>query len=171
MYIAAAIQGLSPLLTSQAHPFEEALGWLQFNYTEDWTRYYVAPASTVLVQSAVVDGDELFPDFYRHLQKIYPGAYAPSTLVPWTDYPVAPNVQASNSGEYQLGEDGGERLCRLINIIFSDLGTSDLGTIRNLRPSVSRMNNLSPNVTTDYFNTSPAIHMPDLSDPAPPDNL
>ena len=40
--IAAASQGLLPLMTDQALPFEEALDWLQFAYTADQTGAYVA---------------------------------------------------------------------------------------------------------------------------------
>ena len=54
------LTGLEPL-------FEEALDWLKFAYTADRSRAYVAPASTVLPQSAVVEGGELFPACYKNL--------------------------------------------------------------------------------------------------------
>ena len=48
-------------MTGRAPPFEEALNWSQLAYTADWMGAYVEPASTVLFQYAVVEGDELFP--------------------------------------------------------------------------------------------------------------
>ena len=42
---------------------------MKFAYTADRTGDYVAPASKVIIQSAVVYGDELFPAFYGHLRK------------------------------------------------------------------------------------------------------
>ena len=120
------------------------------------TGYYVDPVSMFLVHSATVDGDELFPASYQNLRKLYPGAYAPSTLGPGPDYPVAMTGQAHERGESQCGDEGGEGLGKLFNNnSFSDLRTSDLGRISNLSLSVSRMNNLIPNVTTTYFNTPP----------------
>ena len=78
--IAAMIQSLFYLLTGRLPPFEEVLDWLQFYYTVDRTGAYVAPASTVLVQSTVVEGNTLFPAYFKHLRKCYPGDYDPSTL-------------------------------------------------------------------------------------------
>ena len=57
--IAEVRQAVFPLLADWAPPFEESLDWFQFLYTEDWTRAYMAPASTVLVQSLVSEGDPL----------------------------------------------------------------------------------------------------------------
>ena len=117
------------------------------------TEYYVDPVSMFLVHSATVDGDELFPASYQNLRKLYPGAYAPSTLGPGPDYPVALTGQAHERGDSQHGDQGGEGLGKLINNnSFSDLRTSDLGRISNLSLSVSRMNNLIPNVTTTSLN-------------------
>ena len=42
-------QNLFLLLNGWAPPSEEALNWLQFSYTTDWTGDYVAPASTIRV--------------------------------------------------------------------------------------------------------------------------
>ena len=47
---------LFPLIMGREPPFEEALDWLQFTYTADRADAYVAPASKVLAQSAVVEG-------------------------------------------------------------------------------------------------------------------
>ena len=70
-----ASEGLFPLLTSQEPPFEAALDWLKFAYTTDRAGDYVAPASTVLTQSTVVEGDELFPALLAHLRRRYPEFY------------------------------------------------------------------------------------------------
>ena len=48
-----ASKSLSPLLTGQDPPFEEALNWLQFAYTADRAGDYVAPVSMVLAQSTI----------------------------------------------------------------------------------------------------------------------
>ena len=133
------------------------------------TGYYVDPVSMFLVHSATVDGDELFPASYRNLRKLYPGAYAPSTLGPGPDYPVALTGQAHERGDSQHGDQGGEGLGKLIiDNSFSDLGTADLGRISNIFPSVARMNNLIPNLTTAYFNTPPPPPpQPSLESPPP----
>ena len=60
--ITEAIHMLFLLLAVQSPPFEEKLDWLQFSYTADRTGDYMAPASMVLVQSAVLEGDRLFPE-------------------------------------------------------------------------------------------------------------
>ena len=65
-----ASTGLFPLITSQEPPFEESLDWLQFAHTADQVGAYVAPASTVLAQSAVAEGDELFPALLVHLRRL-----------------------------------------------------------------------------------------------------
>ena len=91
--------------------------------------------------------------FWPAYLRMLPGAYAPSTLGPGPDYPVAMTGQAHERGESQCGDEGGEGLGKLINNNnFSDLRTSDLGRISNLSLSVSRMNNLIPNVTTTSLN-------------------
>ena len=74
--IAQASHLLFPLLYSWAPHFEETLDWIQFAYTADRTGAYVAPASTVLVPSAVSEGDPLFQATWRHLLHQFPGAYA-----------------------------------------------------------------------------------------------
>ena len=56
-----AYKGLLPMLTSQEPPFEEGFDWLKFAYTTYGTGNYVAPASTVLAQSAIAEGVKLFP--------------------------------------------------------------------------------------------------------------
>ena len=79
---------------------------MQFAYTADRTGFYVAPTSTVLVQSVVVEGEEIFPYFFMHLRKLYPGAYAPSTLGPGPDYSVALTGQEPERRESNRREEG-----------------------------------------------------------------
>ena len=67
-----ALTGLFSLLTGQEPPFEEAIDWFQFTYTVDRSGAYVVHMSTVLAQSAVVEGDELFPALLAHLRRRYP---------------------------------------------------------------------------------------------------
>ena len=78
-----ASTGLSPLLTGRETPFEEALNWLKFAYTVDRAGAYVAPESTVLAQSAVAEGDELFLAFMTHLGRRYPEVYGSAVVTCW----------------------------------------------------------------------------------------
>ena len=64
-----ASTGLFPLLIGREPPFEEALELLQFSYTADQSSAYVGPASTVLAQSAVVEGGERFMALLAHLRR------------------------------------------------------------------------------------------------------
>ena len=105
--ILASIQGLSPLLNGLATSLEEVSDWLQFAYTADRTGDYVSPLSAFLVHSAVVEEDKHFPAFYRHLLKIYLGAYDPSLIGPGPDHPVAPTCQAPERRDSQRGEERG----------------------------------------------------------------
>ena len=88
----AASQGIFALMTIWNPTFKEALDWLKFAYIENWMGDYVMPASTFIIHSAIMGEGELFTSFYRHLQKIYPGAYAHSTLFLGPDYPSAPTI-------------------------------------------------------------------------------
>ena len=111
--IVEAIKTLFPLLYDRAPPFKEAIYWLQFTYTAERIGDYVAPASTVIFQSVVSEGDILLSLAWRHLQKIYPGAYAP----PRNDSPIdssgySPIDRAPERGETDPGmeeeeEEGG----------------------------------------------------------------
>ena len=49
-----------PLLTGWVHTFEETLDWLQFAYNLDRIGAYMAPVSTVLAQSSMLEGDTIF---------------------------------------------------------------------------------------------------------------
>ena len=86
--IAEVSQMLLPLLAIRAPHFEETLDWIQSAYTADRMGGYVVPASTVLVPSAVSEGDPLFPAIWQHLLRRFPGAYAP---VPTTICPIGPD--------------------------------------------------------------------------------
>ena len=79
---------LFPIVVGWVPPFEETLNWLQFAYTTDRTGSYVAPASPVLVLSAVLEGDTLFSIFWQHLLNRFPGA---CTLTPTTRGPLGPD--------------------------------------------------------------------------------
>ena len=70
-----ASAGLFPLLNGREPPFEAALDFLQFAYTADRVGAYVAPASTVLVPSAVPEGDNLFGALLAHLRRRYSEVY------------------------------------------------------------------------------------------------
>ena len=78
-----ALTGLFPLLTGREPPFEEALDWLQFTYTVDQAGAYVAPVSTVLAQSKVAEGDELFTALLAHLRRRYPKMYGSAVGMCW----------------------------------------------------------------------------------------
>ena len=78
-----ASKSLSPLLTGQNPPFEETLNWLQFVYTMDRAGTFVAPASTVLAQSAVAEGGKLIPAFLAHLRRLYPKVCSPAVSMGW----------------------------------------------------------------------------------------
>ena len=78
-----ASTGLFPILTGRDPPFEAALNWLQFTYTADRAGAYVAPVSTVLVQSAVAEGGNLFPELLSHLRRQYPEVYVFGVDTAW----------------------------------------------------------------------------------------
>ena len=90
-----ALAGLFPLLTVREPPFGEALDWLQFTYTADRAGAYVAPASMVLSQSAVAEGDELFPALLAHLTRLYPEVYGPEVATGWM--PERPGISQETS--------------------------------------------------------------------------
>ena len=75
----------------------EALDWLQFAYTADRAGAYVVPLSTVLAQSAVAEGGELFLGLLAHLRRQYSEVYGP----------VVAMDQAPKRRELQIGEGGG----------------------------------------------------------------
>ena len=101
--ISEARQLLFPLLAVPAPLFKETLDWLQIVYTTDRTGDYIAPSSTVLVLSAVLEGDPLFPVISWHLLRRFPGAYAPTPSMrgpigpDYSDFsPVGRSPESSN---------------------------------------------------------------------------
>ena len=60
---------------------------------------YVAPASTVIAQSAVAEGGELFPELSEHLRRRYPEVYGSAVAT----------GRAPDLRELQVGEGGGLR--------------------------------------------------------------
>ena len=130
--------GLFPLLNVREPPFEEALDWLNFPYTADRAGAYVAPASTVLAQSAVAEGDELFPALLAHLRRLYPEVYGPAVATGW----------APERREFQIGE--GEGLCGGTSINSIKLG---IYAGRFTNTNLAGMNDPRPNLTTVYLYT------------------
>ena len=63
------------MLTGREDPFEADIDWLQLSCTAVRVRAYVEPTYTVLVQSVVAEGDELFPALMAHLRRPYPEVY------------------------------------------------------------------------------------------------
>ena len=128
-----------PLITGREPPLEEVLDWLQLAYTADRSGAYVAPASTVLAQSTVAEGDELFLLLLAHLRRRYPEVYGPAVAV----------SQAPECRDLQIGE--GEGLSGGTSVHNSiKLGTY-AGRFTNL--SLAGMDNTSPNLTTVYLDT------------------
>ena len=83
---------------------------MQFEYIADRVGDYVAPASTVLTQSGVEEGDELSSEFLSNLRRIYPAVYAPAVSL----------GRAPECREFILREEGGlsdgssvTRFCKL----------------------------------------------------------
>ena len=137
--IIEALTGLFPLLTGREPPFEEAIDLMQFAYTTDLAGAYVAPASTVLAQSAVAEGGELFLALLAHLRRRYPEVYGSVVATCWE-----PELR-----EIQIGETGG-----LIsgNSVHSSIKIGvDAGRFTNL--CLARMNNSIPNLTIVCLDT------------------
>ena len=88
---------------------------MQFGYTVDRTGAYVAPASMVLAQSAVLEGESLFPDIRDHLLRCYPVAFNPvlptATLgLPADLYPIGQAPERRDRHMKKEVEDGGVNL-------------------------------------------------------------
>ena len=56
-------------------PFNEDLNWLQLSYTAYRMGDYAVSASTVLSQSAIEEGGELFPVILQRLHRLYTELY------------------------------------------------------------------------------------------------
>ena len=142
-----ASKGLFPLLTGQEPPFEEAIDWLQSAYTTDRAGYYVAPASMVLSQSAVTEGDELFPALLAYLRRRYTEVYGSAVVTS-----LGPERR-----EIQIREGEGLRGGTSVHISIK-LGAYT-GRFTNL--SLVGMNKPSPNLTTFYLDTPIVVPTPD----------
>ena len=101
---------------------------------------YVASASTVLAQSAVEEGDELFLALLAHLGRRYPEAYGPAVGTCW-----APDHRVIQIREEE-GSNGGNSSVH-ISIKFG----SYKGRLAKL--NLAGMNNPSPNLTTLHLDT------------------
>ena len=100
----------------------------------------MAPASIVIAQSAVSEGDELFPALMSHLRRRYPEVYGSAVGTCW-----APECR-----EIQIGE--GEGLSGGNYSVHSGIKLGAYaGRLDNL--NLSGMNNPSPNLTTVYLDT------------------
>ena len=83
MNACAECRVLFSMLTSREPPFKEALYWLQFAYTVDRSVAYVAPASTALAQSAILEGGEVLIAILQYLQRLYMEVYGPAVSLGW----------------------------------------------------------------------------------------
>ena len=117
----------------------------------------MAPASTVLAQSVIVEGDELFPAILQHLQILYPEVYVPVVSLGWE--PACRDFCLVEDGE---GLSGGS----LSGNSFSKLGAYT-GKFNHLSPSIARMNNPRPNLTHFYLDNSPVVPTMDPLEYAP----
>ena len=86
---------------------------MQFSYTADRTGAYMEPASTVISQYKVLEGDPIFPAIWIHIICNYPGHYTPttSTILPLgPDYPYPPPfvgcLRAGTLTQEMRGEKG-----------------------------------------------------------------
>ena len=135
-----ALTGLFPLLTGQETPFEEALDWFQLTYTADRAGTYVAPVSTVIAQSAVAEGDELFLALLAHLRRLYTEVYGSAVGT----------CRAPERREIQIEE--GEGLGSGNSSVHSSIQLiAYAGRLANL--NLAGMNNPIPNLTNLYLDT------------------
>ena len=91
----------------------------------------MVPASTVLVQSAVAEGDELFLALLAHLRRLYPEVYGPAMAT----------GRAPECRELQIVEGGGVSGRTSLNISIKLGIYAGIFTYFNL----AAMNNPSPN--------------------------
>ena len=56
---------------------------MQFKYNVDQAGDFVAPVFTVLAQSEVAEGDDLFPEMLAHLRRRYLEVYSPAVATDW----------------------------------------------------------------------------------------
>ena len=98
----------------------------------------MAHTSTVLAQSAVAEGGDLFPALLAHLRRLYPEVCGRALFTGW----------APQRREVHIGEGGGLSVGTSVNSIKQG---SYAGIFTNL--NLAGMNNLSPNLTTLYLYT------------------
>ena len=118
----------------------------------------MVPASMVLAQSAVAEGDEIFLAFLSHLRRLYPKVYGSAVSLGWVperrEFPL-------REGE---GLSGGTSVNR-----FSKLGAY-VGRFNHI--NLAQMNNKSPNLTTVYLYTPLVGPTPETLEYVPsPDRL
>ena len=128
------------IATIREPPFEAALDCLQFNYTADRARAYVAPASTVLVPSAVAEGEDLFGALLAHLRRRYPEVYGLGDTL----------ARAPERRETQIRAKEGISGGSLIVTSSLNLGAY-ASRFDNL--NLAGINKPSPNLTTMYLDT------------------
>ena len=127
------------MLTGQEPPFEADLDWLQFTYTSDRAGAYVVPASTVLVQSALAEGGDLFPALLSHLRRQYPEVYSLGF-----DAARAHERRGLVLGEVEV-LSGGTSVNSSIKLVAYAGRLANLNLAGNINPS--------PNLTTVYLDT------------------
>ena len=108
----------------------------------------MAPSSTVLTQSAVAEGDELFSEILSNIRRLYPEVYGPAVSLGG-----APKIR-----EFPTGEGGGLSGGTSVTS-FSKLGAY-AGRFNNL--ILVRTNNLIPSLTNEYLDTSLVGLTPEL---------
>ena len=112
---------------------------MQFAYTADRAGAYVAPAFTVLAQSAVAEGGDLFLVLLAYLRRLYPEVYSP----------VVAMGRAPECRNFQIGEGEGLSGGTSIHSIIQ-LGAY-AGRLNNF--NLEGMNNHIPNLNTFYLDT------------------
>ena len=123
------------MLIVQEPTFEGELDWLQFSCNSYQAGAYVVPASVVLSQSTIAEGEKLFPAILQHLRRLHPEVYRPAVSLVWL-----PARRDSHLGEYGAALSSVD----LINNSFSNL-CDYVGIFKNLSPITAMMNNPSPN--------------------------
>ena len=100
----------------------------------------MAPASTILVQSTVAEGDDLFPALLAHLRRRYPEVYG-----------LGMETARENEDRDTILEEG-EGLSGGNSSVHSSIKLGAYaGRLDNL--NLSGINNPSPNLTTVYLDT------------------
>ena len=114
----------------------------------------MAPASTVLAQSVVAEGGELFPVLLAHLRRRYPEVNGSAVSTCWLP----------ERGEIEIGE--GEVLSGVNSSVHSRI---KLGTYVGILPNLNLagINNPGPDLTTFYLDTPLVGPTPDPLDYVP----